>query len=37
MKHFRLHLPDVGRDIYMPRKSQDWGYRYGLSVCATMD
>ncbi len=32
MSHFRLHLPDTGRDIYMPRKSQSWGYRYGPSI-----
>ncbi len=32
MKHFHLRLPDIGRDIYMPRKSQDWGYRYGPSI-----
>ena len=32
MKHFHLHLPDAGRDIYMPRKSQTWGYRYGPSI-----
>ncbi len=32
MKHFHLHIPDIGRDIYMPRKSQDWGYRYGPSI-----
>ncbi len=30
--HFHLHLADEGRDIYMPRKSQDWGYRYGPSI-----
>ncbi len=32
MKHFRLHIPDTGREIYTPRKSQDWGYRYGPSI-----
>ncbi len=32
MKHFRLHLPDAGRDIYMPRESQTWGYRYGPTI-----
>ncbi len=32
MQHFHLHLPDEGRDIYMPRKSQDWGYRYGPTI-----
>lgn len=31
-KHFKLLLPDAGRDIYMPRKSQSWGYRYGPSI-----
>ena len=30
--HFKLLLPDAGRDIYMPRKSQSWGYRYGPSI-----
>ncbi len=30
--HFKLLLPDSGRDIYMPRKSQSWGYRYGPSI-----
>ncbi len=30
--HFHLHLADEGRDIYMPRKSQSWGYRYGPSI-----
>ncbi len=32
MKHFRLILPDEGRDLYLVRKSQDWGYRYGPSI-----
>ena len=31
-KHFKLILPDSGRDIYMPRKSQSWGYRYGPTI-----
>ncbi len=31
-KHFKLILPDEGRDIYMPSKSQTWGYRYGPSI-----
>ena len=31
-KHFKLVLPDAGRDIYMPRKSQSWGYRYGPTI-----
>ena len=30
--HFKLLLPDAGRDIYMPRKSQSWGYRYGPTI-----
>ena len=30
--HFKLLLPDTGRDIYMPRKSQSWGYRYGPTI-----
>ena len=30
--HFKLLLPDAGRDIYMPRKSQSWDYRYGPSI-----
>ncbi len=32
MSHFRLQIPDTGRDIYMPRISQDWGYRYGPTI-----
>ncbi len=31
-KHFKLLLKDSGRDIYMPRKSQSWGYRYGPTI-----
>ena len=31
-KHFKLILPDEGRDIYMPTKSERWGYRYGPSI-----
>ncbi len=32
MKHFRLRLPDEGFDLYVPRESQSWGYRYGPSI-----
>lgn len=31
-QHFRLILPDEGKDVYVPRASQDWGYRYGPSI-----
>lgn len=31
-KHFKLILPDGGKDIYMPRASQTWGYRYGPTI-----
>ncbi len=31
-KHFKLILPDTGRDIYQPAKSLRWGYRYGPSI-----
>lgn len=31
-KHFKLILPDEGRDIYAPTKSQTWGYRYGPTI-----
>ncbi len=31
-KHFKLLLSDSGRDMYMPRKSQSWGYRYGPTI-----
>lgn len=31
-QHFRLILKDEGKDIYMPRKCQDWGYRYGPTI-----
>lgn len=31
-KHFKLILKDEGQDIYMPRRSQSWGYRYGPSI-----
>ncbi len=31
-KHFKLILPDEGKDIYAPRKSQTWGYRYGPTI-----
>ncbi len=30
--HFKLLLPDEGKDIYAPRKSQTWGYRYGPTI-----
>ena len=36
-KHFKLSLPDAGKDIYMPRKSQTWGYRYGPSIMVDGD
>ncbi len=36
-KHFKLSLPDSGKDIYMPRKSQTWGYRYGPSIMVEGD
>ena len=31
-KHFKLILPDEGRDIYAPAKDQAWGYRYGPTI-----
>ena len=31
-QHFKLRLPDEGKDIYAPRKSQTWGYRYGPTL-----
>lgn len=31
-QHFKLLLKDPGRDIYMPRRSQSWGYRYGPTL-----
>lgn len=31
-KHFKLILKDDGQDIYAPRQSQSWGYRYGPSI-----
>ena len=31
-KHFKLILPDEGRDIYTPCKTQTWGYRYGPTL-----
>ncbi len=31
-KHFKLILPDEGRDIYSPAKTQKWGYRYGPTI-----
>lgn len=36
-QHFKLILPDTGRDIYVPRKSQDWGYRYGPTIMVEGD
>ncbi len=36
-KHFKLHLPDAGEDVYMPRKGQTWGYRYGPSIMVEDD
>ena len=36
-KHFKLRLPDAGKDIYMPRKTQTWGYRYGPSIMVEGD
>ncbi len=36
-KHFKLSLPDSGKDIYMPRKTQTWGYRYGPSIMVEGD
>ncbi len=31
-QHFKLLLPDEGKDIYMPREGQTWGYRYGPTI-----
>ncbi len=31
-KHFKLILKDDGQDVYTPRQSQSWGYRYGPSI-----
>lgn len=31
-KHFKLILPDDGRDLYAPCESQTWGYRYGPTI-----
>lgn len=36
-KHFKLHLPDSGKDVYMPREGQTWGYRYGPSIMVEGD
>ena len=36
-KHFKLILPDEGYDVYMPRKSQSWGYRYGPTIMVEGD
>ena len=36
-KHFKLSLPDAGKDVYMPRKTQTWGYRYGPSIMVEGD
>ena len=31
-QHFKLILPDEGRNIYQPAKSLRWGYRYGPTI-----
>ena len=31
-KHFKLCLADEGHDVYKPRRSQSWGYRYGPTI-----
>lgn len=31
-KHFKLILPDEGVEVYMPRDTQTWGYRYGPTI-----
>ena len=31
-KHFKLVLPDEGTEVYMPRDTQTWGYRYGPTI-----
>ena len=36
-QHFKLLLPDAGSDVYMPRKSQSWGYRYGPTIMVEGD
>ena len=36
-KHFKLQLPDAGKDVYMPRHTQSWGYRYGPSIMVEGD
>lgn len=36
-KHFKLVLPDTGKDVYMPRETQTWGYRYGPSIMVEGD
>lgn len=32
MSHFKLILPDEGQEIYMPRETQSFGYRYGPTI-----
>ncbi|MBR3934169.1 MAG: exo-alpha-sialidase [Clostridia bacterium] len=32
MKHFKLIVPDEGKEIYMPRETQSFGYRYGPTI-----
>lgn len=36
-KHFKLSLPDTGKDVYMPRDTQTWGYRYGPTIMVEGD
>ncbi len=36
-KHFKLQLPDTGKDIFMIREGQTWGYRYGPSIMVEGD
>ena len=36
-KHFKLQIPDAGMDVYMPRETQSWGYRYGPSIMVEGD
>lgn len=36
-QHFKLRLPDAGKDVYMPRNTQTWGYRYGPSIMVEGD
>ena len=35
--HFKLTIPDTGKDVYMPRNTQSWGYRYGPSIMVEGD